>query len=180
MKSGAKHNLARARRGFTLLEMAIVTMVMGILAAAAIPALRSVDDTNAAGARSEIERQVVLARSCAFASGIPHGIHFDVSKSSFQQMQIESAGQAPAASRDALGNPTPEIVLSSRFAGAAITAFVNGDSSTGTGTLWFGYDGAPQIRNSNGALAGTFVSTAVVSLSGGFVVRISTAGAIDR
>ena len=173
-------HLFQGSRGFTLLEMSIVTMVMGILAVAAIPALRSVDETNAAGAKVEIERQIVLARSCAVGMGKPQGLRFDLSKSAFQRMTIASTGGGPEAAIDALGNPTAEVVLSSQFSGASITGFTNGDSVSGSGTLWFGYDGAPQIRQAGGALSGSFRSNAVVSLSGGFSVRVSTAGAIDR
>jgi len=160
--------------------MAIVVALTGILAVAAIPALASVNDTNAAAGRAEIERQVVLVRAQAFATGKPHGLAIIVRGSMFQPVSIASTGARPSAARDALGNEIAASGLSAEFSGSNITGFVNGDGTSGDGTLWFGYDGAPQIRNASGAVSSMFGSSAVVSLSGGFVVRVSRSGAIDR
>jgi len=180
MRTPIPHADSSARSAFTLLEMSIVVMVTGILAVAAIPALGSVDDMNAAAARSEIEGQVVLARGRAQASGQPHGLRLVLRGSIFQPLRIAATAGPPTPALNALGNEVAEIALDGLFAKARITEFENGDRSRGDGTLWFGYDGTPQIRDEKGRVSGTFASSATISLTGGFRVVVSPSGAIDR
>ncbi len=169
-----------AARGFTLIEVSIVVVVIGILAVASIPALRSVTDINQAGAKAEVERRVVLVRSLAIASGVPHGVRLDLERSSMTLLTIRTPGTLPEMALDALGNRTGALSLGAQHPGAAITSFVNGDGRAGTGTLWFGYAGYPQIRDEDGLIGGVFTSSARVGLAGGYTIGVSAAGAIER
>ena len=61
MRSSPSH--LRPRRGFSLIELAIVIVIIGIIAVSAIPAFSSLSDTRRAAAINEIERLLTRRRA---------------------------------------------------------------------------------------------------------------------
>lgn len=69
--------MVRCSRGFTLVEMMIVVLLMGLMLAFAVPALRRLGNTqNLKGARENIIAQVQMARAKAITTGVDQPIHF--------------------------------------------------------------------------------------------------------
>jgi prepilin-type N-terminal cleavage/methylation domain-containing protein len=67
----------RSERGFTLVELASVVLVMGIIFAFAVPSFQNMRRTyDLKGARDNIIAQIQMARAKAIATGIDQPIHF--------------------------------------------------------------------------------------------------------
>ena len=67
-------------KGFSLLELLLVLMVLGIIAVAAIPGLSSGDHHRLELAAGEISGAIRFARSEALRSGQPHGFHLQTTE----------------------------------------------------------------------------------------------------
>lgn len=64
-------------QGFTLVEMAIVVLLLGTLMAFSVPALQTMRNTNnLKGATQDIAAQMRLARERAISTGVDQVIHF--------------------------------------------------------------------------------------------------------
>lgn len=64
-------------RGFSLVEMAIVLVMLGLLLAFSIPAFRSISSSQQlTGATENIAAQLRLAREKAIATGVVQPMHF--------------------------------------------------------------------------------------------------------
>jgi type II secretion system protein H len=71
----------RSRAAFTLTELLIVVALMGIAAAAAVPALwTSLDRSRLDAAASELEAAVRVCRDRAMASGLPARVAGDIAQ----------------------------------------------------------------------------------------------------
>ncbi len=65
------------RRGFTLAEMIVVLVILGITAAAVVPAFtRALDDDPVTAASRDLERILLAARGTALARGVPIRVAF--------------------------------------------------------------------------------------------------------
>lgn len=167
-------------RGFTLLELTIVILVLGIIALTAVPALSIAREARAAGAAEFIERRLLDARARAVARGRPTGLHLDPGLGTLRALEIETPGGSPAPAQTPLGEVEPAASVREHFPDATFT-LVGGDGVTGAQTLWFAFDGTPQSRSPGGALLLPWGQDAVVSVSGGGVVRVvRVSGAIER
>jgi prepilin-type N-terminal cleavage/methylation domain-containing protein len=63
--------------GFTLVELAIVVLIMGMLLAFSVPALQTLTNSNnLKGATQNIAAQMRLAREKAISTGVDQIIHF--------------------------------------------------------------------------------------------------------
>jgi len=170
-----------SRRAFTLVEVALVVALLGILAVSVLPAIAGVGEARAAGAWREVERRFVHARSRAMCAGRAFGVRLNPTAGTFELLEIPAGGGAPVAASDALGQTMPAWSLDLSYPGTAVTSFVGGDGSSGTGTVWFGHDGAPQRRNASGLLLGGFAQDAVVTITGARTVTIrKDSGLVER
>ena len=69
--------MLRSNRGFTLVEMMIVVLLMGLMLAFAVPALRKLGNSQGLkGTRDNIVSQLNLARARAISSGVKQPMHF--------------------------------------------------------------------------------------------------------
>jgi len=69
--------MLRSNRGFTLVEMAIVVLLMGLMLAFAVPALRHLSTSQGLkGAQQQMVSEVQLARARAMSSGQTQIMHF--------------------------------------------------------------------------------------------------------
>jgi len=159
-RTGTQHG-----RAFSLIEAMVVVLVVGILAASAIPAANLLADMNRATASHEIVRSLELARARAMATGRPHGVRFSVTDQTMQPVWIASKGASPTAATSQSGQEQ-DVVPFRSFGNASLAEFVGGDGVSTEGTLWFGGDGSPQSRSGTGALLGAWASDARIRVQG--------------
>jgi len=168
-------------RAFTLIELAVVVAITGILAIAAFPAFRTLDDARRAAAAAEVERQVLNTRAASMSLGQSVGLRIDPVNHTLQRFIIPRTGGAPVAFTSPLGTPEGPTTLSADFPGSAIVSYIGGDGFTGAGTLWFAHDGTPELRNGSGVRIGGFTQDATITLTDGYRVSVTRiSGRISR
>lgn len=162
----------------------MVIVVIGILAASAIPAISLIQDTKTASAAREIERLLVVARERALGVGQPHGLNFDLGAQSIEPVTIATLNASPERAIGPDGQEA-EAFLASRFGSARVLGLIGGDGASGSGAIWFSHDGTPEVRDGSGRLSGAFTRDAEVEVGDGtgsptvvYVRRIS--GLIER
>ena len=169
------------QRAFTLAELIGVMVLMSVLSAAAIPALRGLQDRREQALAREVQRRLSLARSWAAATGAPAGLTVDPVAGSLLLVRIERPGDPPTAAPGPGGAAGAPLLVASQFPGAAVVSVLHGDGSTGAGTIWFGPDGRPQTRDASGAYLSDFASDALITVSGPVEITVRrTTGLIER
>lgn len=163
--------VSRPARGFTLIEMVTVIVVLGVLAASAVPAFRTLTDVRRGAALNEIKRQLAVARSTAIMSGRPTGLTIQTD-SSLQLVQVPTPGAGIQPLTGPLGETTPVTSLPGRFSGVSITSATSGRGETGAVTFWFAFDGSPQSRTPSGTLSGAWTADGAITLSGGRSITV--------
>lgn len=159
----------------------MVVIVVGIVAVTVVPAFNSLTGTRQAAAGEDVERRLVSARSRAVSEGRPMGVLIDPVANSVRFYTIAAAGAAPTVLNMLDGQPDPGLDLGVAYPGADITAVVGGDGAAGAATLWFGYDGSPELRDAAGVLTGPWTSDATISLAGGNTITVRrTTGMVVR
>jgi len=152
-----------SRVAFTLLEAMVVVIVVGVLAATAVPAMNVLAGMNRAAATSEIARNLELARARALATGRPSGVKFSVFDQTMSQVWIATSGGTPAAARSQLGTASEDIRFGD-FGSAALESYTGGDGITSEGTIWFAADGTPHSRTSGGVLLSPWTGDASIKV----------------
>ncbi|MFG0314097.1 MAG: Tfp pilus assembly protein FimT/FimU [Phycisphaerales bacterium] len=154
------------RAAFTLVELMIVVVLMGIIAVSVIPAIGSVQGMREGAARDEVGRMLEVAKARAIASGVPCGLEIDLNESSLTIVRLSDAGSIEDLS-DPLTMRARSVVLPSVFSGVTLSGLTNGDGVGGSGIIWFNYEATPHTRTSGGALEATNSSNATIELSSG-------------
>lgn len=171
----------RGPHAFTLIELAVVVMVIGLLAVSALPALATLDDTRRLSAIREIERRLVWARAAATATGQPTGLRIDTTAHTIRGVTIPPGGLAPVPVTSPSGEPEAPFSIPSEFPGVEITGLMSGDGFGADTTFWFSFEGAPQLRGEDGRLLGGFTQDAWIQVTGGYKVNIRReSGLIER
>lgn len=166
---------------FTLVEMAIIIAVVGLLAVSAIPAMDVLDSTRQLSAVREIERRLINARATAMSTGLPSGLLIDTPGQSVRLMTIPLGGSTPIPATAATGEPEPAFSIPAEFPGVRITGLRAGDGSSADTTYWFSFEGVPELRNGAGVLQGGFSEDAWIELTGGNRVHIRReSGLVER
>ncbi|MCR9076520.1 MAG: prepilin-type N-terminal cleavage/methylation domain-containing protein [bacterium] len=155
-----------ARAAFTLVELMIVVILMGIISASVIPAIGSVQGMREGAARDELGRMLEVTKARAIASGVPSGLQIDLNESSLTIVHLSDAGAVEELT-DPLTLETRSVVLPSVYTGVTLDGFTNGDGAGGSGTIWFNYEATPHTRTSGGAMEATNSSNATIELSSG-------------
>lgn len=170
----------RRARAFSLVELAVVVLITGLLAVLAVPALSIGNQARQSAAAQEVSRRLELARSRAMATGHPHGLMLDCDTESIQIMRIASSGATPTPALGPGGAAEPAADLSTLYGGCQLLTFRGGDGSTVRGTIWFGASGVPELRSASGTLTGAWSSDATLALTGGHTITIRRlSGAIE-
>lgn len=162
-----------SRRGFTLLELGVVVLVTGILAATVVPSVAKVREARATAGAYEVARCLEFARASAAASGLPCGVRFSVDQDQLEFMVVTSAGVESLPG--SLGEREPGIDLRADFgvdlgrisltAGPLV-------SSPDTSTVWFDHIGKPHLRNQAGELVGGLTSDGEIEFGAGQTVQV--------
>jgi prepilin-type N-terminal cleavage/methylation domain-containing protein len=160
-----------SRRGFTLVELVGVVIVLGVMAGAAIPALRGMDRASERADREAAASTLRVARALAVASGAPHAAAFEPSG----VVRVERWRDGDA--EPAVG-PMGEVVRVTRTSDDPATR-VGGDAIAGDSLrVWFGARGAPLAAGSDpqsGALSAEAI-TIVFSSGAQLEVEAQTGG----
>jgi prepilin-type N-terminal cleavage/methylation domain-containing protein len=100
-------------RGFTLVELAIVLVIFGLMMAFAVPAVQRMGQTHSLkGARDDIMAQISMARARAMSSGVDQVMHFYVNTYGFDY-HMHPAGVTPTVGWNLPKGVTYEFPLSS-------------------------------------------------------------------
>ncbi len=148
------------RRGFTLVEMAIVMVMMGIMVAIAVPRLRVSPGMRARAAARQVAQDLEIARSRALATKRASRMVFDaVAQTYVGYLDQDNDGvfAQSAAEMQALG------------------AF--GSKGPGDGVI-FGRGGAPMVPGDAGAGAVTFPGSRIEFSTYGITQPLGTRGTV--
>jgi len=158
--------LIRSRRGgYTILELMLIVVILGIVASTAIPVMNQSIQARQAASRDEVFRLLEFARGRALASGMPVGVVVNTSTSSMRLVTINSDGEVLDVV-DPLDGRSKESDLTAMFAGVSIYSMVNGDGGSGDGTIWFDFRAEPHTRDEeSGAFDAVFSQNATITLS---------------
>lgn len=159
------------RKAFTLVELLVVVVIMGIISVSVIPAMNNVSTIREGAARDDLVRYIEIARGKAVASGSPHGLEIDVASSTISLVQINQLGQIEP-TFDPLTNTNRTLDLSSLYQGVTITSFTNGDGQSGSGILWFDFESTPHTRDSSGNFIALNNDPALIQISSDEVVYV--------
>lgn len=163
---------SRLRKAFTVYELLVVVVIMGIIAVSATPVLSQSIEARQAAARDEVVRLLEYARGRAIATGFPAGVRVDTNESTLRLVTISEAGAIVDLS-DPINGASMGANLSLEFAEVQISSFVNGDGNSGTGTVWFDYQAEPHTRDDvSGVFDAIFVQNATITLSTGVSVVV--------
>jgi prepilin-type N-terminal cleavage/methylation domain-containing protein len=162
---------AQNHRGFTLVELTIVIVMLAVLSLSVMPAMSMMDKTRRAGAVAEIGLTLRSARAHAMAMGDPAGVRFDLDAGTMQSMRLPPGGEATPMI-DALGVTEPRREIGTLFPGVELDDIVLADGTSGSGTVWFGSEGALEHREEDGSYEGAATHDVTVSVAdgGGVVV----------
>ena len=155
------------RRGFTLVELIAVMVLLAVLSATAIPALRAITSASAAGAAEEVARHLGTARSYAAAMGVPAGVAIDSDAGSCVPRAMVS-GVAAALPLEP-GRVLQAVDLAELFPGVEVESVTSGGASIGG--VWFTGAGTPHAGDSSGPGA-ALSEDALITLTGGTQVRV--------
>lgn len=160
-----------SHHGFTLVELAVVMVMMSIIAAGVLPALDRLDDTRRAAALAEVRAALRTARAHALAQGDPTGLSIDPETETIATVWL-APGSTPVALLDALGSPSVPVDLSLAFDSASIVSVTLADGSSGAGVIWFSNDGSLELREEDGELIGAATADPVIVLEGAGEVSV--------
>lgn len=170
-----RHSRANSRRaGFTLTELVVVMLIMGVLGAVAVGSIESLSSTRLNAAAHAVTRDLAYARERTMATGTRHWVSFSVADSSYSVL-TESATTPGFANATSLRDPATGMPLVTRlntgeFAGVSI-ASVSFDGGTTVGFDWLGRPLATtgsRLTSAAQVIIGT--RTILIDLSSGRIV----------
>lgn len=167
-------------RGFSLIEAIIVVVIIGILAASAAPMIGSQGELRERAAATEVGASLQTARAFAMATGDPCGLRVRVTAESIELVTWNTETQQREPLADLAGAPAVEMAFAEHFPGVHLARATDGQGDADEVVVWFGHDGAPQWRESNGTLIGIAEADAEIEFGEGTLVRVlAVSGAIE-
>jgi type II secretion system protein H len=155
--------MGRANTGFTLIELMIVLVIIGIAAAMAVPMISSGASFQIRSAANLVAADLEYAKSLAISRGRPYRVVFDAANESYRIEDSTNAAVAPP------GRKSPvDFRAESRINDVVIVSADFG----GTETVTFDSLGSPQALTSQGVVtlqAGSLTRTVTVEPVTGFI-----------
>ena len=164
MKKKHTHRVHRSGAGFTLFELMLVVVLLGILAVSVIPAMGNVQTMRNGAARDDIARMLETTRARAMASGEPKGLRVNPSDSMLDIVEINPDGSIQTMS-DPLTGRTRSLNITTTYPGVQFEHMINGDGIVGAGIVWFDYEGTPHMRDGDGVFIGLNTQQVEIMLS---------------
>jgi prepilin-type N-terminal cleavage/methylation domain-containing protein len=131
MRPRVSTRAGHARRGFTMVEMVIVIVILGILTAVGVTRLRETPRQAADGAARRVVQDIELARTRAYASRTAVRLVVDdTSYRFFLDADRDSAFTESAAERDAYGSGAERLLDPRLRFGRGTLPAVPGDTTT--------------------------------------------------
>jgi prepilin-type N-terminal cleavage/methylation domain-containing protein len=168
------HRVRSFGRGFSLVELIAVMVLIGIMGAVAVPAISRANEARAGLAAPLIARDLCYARDAACSSGLATWTVFTTGTSTYSMFQESRtspgrAGRTPMIDTST-GRAHAQTIGAAEFGGTTISAV-----SLGGGTE-IGFDWLGQPMNSSENL---FTSDGTITLSNGRTITvIAVAGAV--
>jgi prepilin-type N-terminal cleavage/methylation domain-containing protein len=153
-------------RGFTLVELAVVVALSGILAAGVVPAWERVRSAQRIAARAELVRVLCHAREQALARGQAVGVSIDAAVQEIGLVWMAPGSDEATAMPDALGQPVPMRAITRALGDCVVTGLELSGVPGSAGVVWFGHDGTPELRSDDGGLLGDATAASRVALEG--------------
>jgi prepilin-type N-terminal cleavage/methylation domain-containing protein len=160
-----------SRSGFTLLEVLVVTLVLGIAAAVAIPSFTSIGGERLDLAATEVADALRFARGEALRTGQPYGVSADVATQRVRVYWLDKSGFLPVLRytvRHPLDKRLYDLSLGADPLLSGVTlaeaTFLFQGSPTPVRMLGFGPDGTPKYDS---GFTVSLLQSAVLRLSQG-------------
>ena len=178
---GVSPRINRVGYGYTLIELLLIIVIMGVLATSAIPVINQSVQARQGASRDEVVRLFEFARGRAMASGVPAGVSVDTTSNTLTLVTLSLAGDIVDIV-DPIDGGVKYANLANEYAGVAVNSFVNGDGSSGDGTVWFDFRSEPHTRDDvSGDFDSVFTQNATVTLSTGTLIVIhSYSGLVEE
>ncbi|MBL4697203.1 MAG: prepilin-type N-terminal cleavage/methylation domain-containing protein [Phycisphaerales bacterium] len=154
----------RNRSGFSLVELMVVVVIMGIITVSVIPAMDNLRSIREGAARDDFVRMIEVVKGQAVASGKPHGLQVDISINTLTIVELDAQGRVQE-EFDPLTNSNRTVNLSMLYPGVTMLSMSNGDGTPGSGTLWFDFESNPHTRDADGSFGSINTDTASIVLS---------------
>jgi prepilin-type N-terminal cleavage/methylation domain-containing protein len=162
------HHQRFARRGFSLIELIVVILLVSIMAAVAVPKMSNIGSTRAAVAARMIARDLTYARERAIATGTRSWVVFSAGTNSYSVLTENPAspgriGANVMTDPNGNGRTFVQYLNANELVGVTMTS-VSFDAGAEVGFDWVG---KPYNSSSTAlAAAGTIV------LSNGFTITV--------
>lgn len=157
------------RRGFTLIEILVVVVILGIAGAIIVPQLSTRDDLRLRAAARVVMADLIYAQNLAITQQSTHLVRFSTAAQNYSVIRASSMSivNHPV-------NKTPFTVQLNTGGMAGITVYSAsfvGQSTNASATLGFDELGTPQMYTGGGATE-TMTSGSIVLQSGQFKFKI--------
>lgn len=165
-----RHRTGDCRCGFSLVEVIVVIVLVGIMAAAAVPSIASMSAARSAAAARQLTRDLTFTRQQALARGVTTWMVFNTATEQYSLLaeSVQSPGRNNAA---ALTDPaTGRAFVQSYVHGEYDQVNLQSVSIGGVTGTDLGFDWLGRPVNSSGTL---LTAASTIILSGGVSVTVT-------
>jgi prepilin-type N-terminal cleavage/methylation domain-containing protein len=158
------------RSGFTLVEILMVVLIMGITSAMAIPYMVGRSDQKVASAAREMTADILFAQNEAIAQQTMYYVHFDTTNNKYS---VLSALPSTIITHPVTKNPYTVVFGVNAGPTGLTDCSLNSVNFDGKATLAFDWLGAPYSVNDTTGAATALASGSIVVQSGSATQTVS-------